>query len=266
MFDTRAAGTFAIGGLLSLSVLFAGCSGSDDNDVNGGDDAATATTSSNGTPASATGTATEASGAETPTPTETGSGNASPLDRLREAAAGDAPRTLRVVYEVTMDDDEVVRLTFANRPPHQKVQVETVSGSSNESLTLIVDGESSYFCTSEAGAGQCIRTAGAQSPFGSIEDFLILDARRELWDLAEEEGVTIRQIADRTIAGEPAECFAYTSEDGDGEACISKQRNIVLVIDSVEADGSRVRMEVVDFSESPSDADFEPPYPIIDFG
>lgn len=266
-------GALAVSGLLSLSLLFAACGSNDDDDsTNDDEDSSTpsATTAPANTPTASPsndndGDATPDDGNGDDDDNDDNDDEGSPLDRLREAAQAGNPTTYRLVYEMVMED-QTVTLTMAARPPDRMIKITDSSGGTDDVLVIIEDGESSFFCSSGDGGGQCIKSAGETSPFGSLDDFLVVDAGREIQQLAEETGVTVERTGDRTIAGDAAECYRYTSEDGDGDLCISKARNIVLLIDAISPEGDVVRMEVVDYSDSPSDADFEPPYPVIDFG
>lgn len=261
----------ALASLLSLSLVFAACSSSDgDSDDNGADEP-TNTTETDATqePGDGGDDGEEPTPAddEEPTeePTDDGDDAESPLDRIREAAEGEEPQTYKLVYDMTAED-MTIRLTIASKPPLRMIKLEDQSTETDDVLTVIVDEDSNYFCTSEGDSGQCIESAGQEGPFGSLDEFLVIDANRELEELAAEDGVELERIDDRTVAGQDAECYAYQSADGDGELCIGKESNIVLAIDAIGPEGDPVRMEVVEYSESPDDADFEPPYPVIDFG
>jgi hypothetical protein len=269
--NTRKLGGFALAGFLTLSLAFAACSGNDsESDDNNGDEP-TATTEAATTPTSGAD-----DGNDTPTPggdedptnepsDDNGDDGDSPLDRIREAAEGEEPQTYRLVYDMTAED-MTIRLTIASKPPLRMIKLEDKSTETDDVLVVIVDEESNYFCTSEGDSGQCIQSAGQEGPFGSLDEFLVIDASRELEELAAEDDVELERIGDRTVAGQDAECYAYQSAEGDGELCIGKDSNIVLAIDAIGPEGDPVRMEVVEYSDSPEDAEFEPPYPVIDFG
>ncbi len=273
--NARRFGALALAALLSLSLVFAACSSSDDNAGDNGGDQPAATNEPEATPTSNDDDGNGDDG-EDPTPADedepteepgddNGDDEESPLDRLREAAEGETPENYRLVYEMTAED-MMIRLTVAAKPPLRMIKLEDQSTETDDVLVVIVDGESNYFCSSEGDAGQCIKSAGQEGPFGSLDEFLVIDAGREIEELAAEDDVELQRIGDRTVAGQDAECYEYQSPDGEGELCIGKESNVVLVIDAIGPEGDPVHMEVVDYSDSPADSEFEPPYPIVDFG
>jgi hypothetical protein len=126
--------------------------------------------------------------------------------------------------------------------------------------TFIESPDGSYLCFSGDAAaifgsteGVCVESDpdDPNNPVGGItDDFEITEE-----DLAD---MTIEGREEREIAGEDAICYTTTSPDttGPSEVCISED-GILLGVNSEGAGFTATSIE-----DDPSDADFEPPFPI----
>jgi hypothetical protein len=131
--------------------------------------------------------------------------------------------------------------------------------SDGQSMVMITTADQTIACAE----GSCFDAGGAMG--AAIPN--IGDIFTEGINGVQEEaaGGTVRRIDGRTIAGVDAECVEFESADGtEGTACYA-EGGIPLLIEATTTDGP-LRMEATSFSTEVSDADFEPPFPVLSIG
>ncbi|MDZ7729096.1 MAG: hypothetical protein U5Q44_13380 [Dehalococcoidia bacterium] len=154
-------------------------------------------------------------------------------------------------------DGETFRLTFARDGERTMYGIDGTFEGQDSNLTLINDTETTYVCTEEGGSGgTCFEQPGTDTTdfFGGAFTF----DREELLNEVTEQGADVTPAGSRTIAGRDAECYDFSSPDGDGTICIDSEESFIVYTEG-EFGGVSQTMELVEFSE-PSDADFEPPF------
>jgi hypothetical protein len=198
---------------------------------------------------------------------EDGEGDGAGLEELEvlaeEAAEG---VTAKVTYRVTTDvEGETLEqeLVVAQRPPESRFEMAMVE-SGEEFRTIIINtGGKSYVCFSGGGEESCLAST-AEEAEAETEDFgFFFDTPRELAEDAED--VDLAEKSHRSIAGVDATCFTVSSglaDLGEGEICFSDQGLLLYLRGEAEGEGSTV--EATSVSTDVTDADFEPPYEIIE--
>ncbi len=154
---------------------------------------------------------------------------------------------------------------LVERPPDSRIEF-SITEAGEEFRTIIINaGGKSYLCFGMGGGESCLVTeeeeAGAEeSPFDTL-----LDIPGKIAEGA--EGVDIGGASQRTIAGLDATCFTFgggLAGLDEGEICFSDGGLLLYVQGKV--DGLSSTFEATSVSTDVTDADFEPPYEVIDLG
>ena len=179
-----------------------------------------------------------------------------------EALAAEAQGVIaKVTYKVTMDVAGVSteqEWVLVQRPPDSRFEIAGEEAGAEFRTIIITTGGQSYLCTAAAGQKNCLATEADAADAGAAPLFdLLSDIPQELT-----EGVDTSQ---RKIAGVDAACFTAKSDlagQGEGEVCFSDEG--LLLYMSSEVDGASTVFEATSVSTDVTDADFEPPYEIIE--
>jgi hypothetical protein len=228
--------------VLALGLFLAGCGGGgdDDDDDDTGDGPTAEATDDSG--------ADEGDGGD-----DTGASS----DELKDLAGRFADQEVKISYDFTLSGADSGTFTLYWKPPDAWRMDFSSAGSEG---SLITRAGASYLCTE----GQCIETpAGSASPLPFFSFITDPDALGSLID-SSVAGVGVDE-SERKIAGEDARCFSYGSDvagAGSGEFCFSEDG--VMLYFSTEAAGTTTTMEATEVELSVSDADLEPPYPIME--
>lgn len=199
---------------------------------------------------------------------EDGGGGLSDLESL--AAAASEGVVAKVTYRITTEGGGETfegEWVLVQRPPDSRIEISSSEGGV-ESRTIIINaGGKSYICFAMGGEGSCLVTeeevAGAEtSPLDLLFDIPGAIAEGV-------QSVAIGNTSQRTIAGLDATCFTIggLAELDEGEICFS-DAGLLLYLQS-EVGGSSSTFEATSVSTDVTDADFEPPYDILelpDFG
>ena len=191
---------------------------------------------------------------------------------LRNLAAQFGVREIKIEYQFAggaADGTGDGTMTLYWKPPDaQRTDLSTSDGD----VTLITTATASYICTSEVGAGQCLK-----SPVGD-------SLAPGFFAIFTEPGNFIGQINDvlgdadvdrssRTIAGQDATCFSLSGtidgETGAAEYCFRDDGVLLLLraADGPETNGGEeFSLEAISVEDSVSDSDLEPPYDVVDLG
>jgi hypothetical protein len=174
--------------------------------------------------------------------------------------------TAKVTYRVVMDVDGVSteqEWVLAQRPPDSRFEMAYEEGGEEFRTIIITTGGKSYLCNSALGQESCLATEAEDAEAGAASLDLLSDIPKELAEDAED--VDLVDTSHRKIAGVDATCFTVESglaDLGEGEVCLSDEG--LLLYMSSEADGATSVFEATSVSTDVTDADFVPPYDILE--
>lgn len=278
-------GTVALTGLATaMGILLAACGGGGAGpgdswlparEPAGAIEGPPGTVEANQPPLSPSASATERSTAPatptpTPSPTPSPLPAGTPLPRidgpqlLRNASARLAG-TYRLVYQIKASDAEAGEidgtLTVAARPPQQRAGISGKIGGDQGSFIVIQDGAGGFMCIEGQGDSTCLRTqSNGQSP---IPVPSVLSFEKILQRIAQAPGGNVREVAGQTVAGRPGRCFEVRTSDGSGLVCVQESEALVLLVDG-QFGGTRVNLQLREYTTSPGDAEFAPPFPVVE--
>ncbi len=232
-------------GALLAGALFVACGGGgDDKDKAGEEPSATATSESEGT---------------------NGDGGATGdvSEELQSLAGEWGKKSVKVAYDfttTTAGQSSTGAMTLYWKPPDSWRMDFDSEGTTG---ILISSGGKSYLCSESDGGGQCLESpAGQAAPFPFLSAFTDPGA---LQDLVGEAitGVDVER-SERTIAGQAARCFSISgaAAGGSAEYCFSED-GIMLLLRS-GASGSEFVLEATSVEGEVTEADLQPPYPIME--
>ena len=194
-------------------------------------------------------------------------GDGDGLSDLESLAAASAEGVIaRVTYKITTEEDgdtSEMEWVLVQRPPDSRIEISSTAGGEEfRTIIISVDGKS-YICFALAGEESCLvseeEEAGAEA--SSLD--ILFDIPSAIAEGA--EGVLIGDASQRTIAGLDATCFTIGGglvDLDEGEICFS-DGGLLLYLQS-EVDGLASTFEATSVSTDVTDADFEPPYDILE--
>jgi hypothetical protein len=237
---------------IAALTLLAACGGDDDEENGGEGDEPTATESTE-------------DGDDTPEATD---------EEEEDGGDGDAASDLSalseeysnfrgfVKYETTgFADDSFSTMTIYRGDGVSRVDYEGTESSGS----FITNDDGSFACADN----QCVKFPAGQAidPTAAFTAFINPDAIQEAYGSVP-DGVTVEESSVE-IAGLDATCYDYSgdldeTESGDesGQVCFSES-GILLRLDFTGTEGGG-RFEAVEAEEGVTDADFEPPFPVVD--
>ena len=240
--------------LLGGALLFA-CGG-DDDDADGGDvDQPTATEEADGGDGGADGGQ------------DTDGGDDASSD-LRDLAGKLANKEVKATYQLSgTSDGESLESSFTLylKPPDTwRVDF---SSEGTESIFISKAG-TGYLCSAEGGEGTCLESpVGSAAPIPFLDLFTNPESFSSTVD-AQLTGLDIERSS-REIAGQDATCFSASGEvegeQGSVEYCFSDD-GILLLVRGGGEDTGEFSIEATSIEGSVTDADFEPPYEVLDIG
>jgi len=241
-------GIVLVAALALLVALLAAC-GSDSG--GGKTPAAGDTPSSGNTPASG----------QTPTDGNGGGGDGglSDLERLASQAAEEF--TGKITYGITTEaggQTTEQEWTLAQRPPDSRFEIVSNEGGQESRTIVIQTAEKSYVCTSAGGNEVCLESDQTDQYTGLFDP--IFDAPQSI--VQDIDTLGLGDQSERDIAGLHANCFSYSLAGAESETCFSDE-GLMLYLHTGSA-GSSFTYEAKSASTDVSDADFEPPYEIIE--
>jgi hypothetical protein len=194
------------------------------------------------------------------------------LQELREletlAAEASEGITAKVTYRIT---SEAAGETFegewvlVQRPPDSRIEIAGEEGGEEFRTIIISAGGKYYLCTSGAGEETCLATEAEQAEAGTAALDPLFAIPQELAQDAED--VDLVGTSQRSIAGVDATCFTVSGAlagvgEGEGEVCFSDD-GLLLYLGG-ETAGETFIFEATSVSTDVTDADFEPPYEILE--
>jgi hypothetical protein len=192
---------------------------------------------------------------------DAGGGGSSPgADRLKQIAKDMQSKSYKVTYDLKGDGISGT-LTWASKPPKQYVAIEGIA--SLGSFISITGDTDAYFCASGSGTEKtCVKSpatasgSGAGNPFAINLDDLIRQ-------VAGGAGTTVTDGKGQTIAGRAAKCYDIKSRDSAGSMCVDEKDSIILLVDGTFG-GTKLGITAKSLSTDVSDADFTPPYRVVE--
>ena len=222
--------------LAALTLTLAACGGDDDD--GGGDDGG--------------------NGTEVPTETEDTGGDDGGDDTsapdFGKLSSGWQDVEAKVTYDFITTDGSgttTTTMTYYNSPPNSRTDFEDESG---EVTTFIQTEENSYICSPE----QCLATPGAGvNPFPFFSSFApeALEAYSGIAGFDTDSG-------EEEIAGISASCFSLEQSGTSLKWCFGDDG--IMLLNSTKSEDSGFEMRAIEISTDVSDADFEPPYEVIE--
>jgi hypothetical protein len=211
-------------------------------------------TTSNNTPAATS----DATMADEGTPMATMSdGNGDGDSSLSDLANDLQNKEGKVVYTFTSTDADGTEtsgtFTIYSKPGvGSRFDFDDGSGSTG---SFITNSDGTYICAE----GTCFQSPGGAdvNPFiGFFTDPQTLLS--EVGDIADVDH------SSKTVAGQDADCYSASTDDGEGEVCFSDD-GLLLSIHGTDADGTSIDFVASSAETSVPDADLELPYPVQSF-
>ncbi len=189
------------------------------------------------------------------------------LNVLTQAAQNLTTTRYRIVYSLMATEpgelDIAGTFTIASDPPRSAFTIAGNLGGGETMLMLITDEDTAYFCGDLGDGAQCLELpSGGSTPF-PLPSFFDTDVLLD--GVISADGVTVTSLPGATYANIAADCYGIDSLDGEGVVCVGSVDGQLLFLDIDGADGTDFQLEALEIGE-PTDADFEPPYPIISLG
>lgn len=202
---------------------------------------------------------------ETPNSVVEDGEGADDLQRLASEAADGriAKITYRVLTESNGDSFEG-EWVVVQRPPDSRMEFSTSVGEGVETRTVIISaGGRTFLCFEDIGTGNCIETTDENTEAERAPLTPLFTIPRDLAQSV--EGVEIAERSRETIAGLEAECFRVRSGIAglsSGQVCFAADGTLLRL--RTETEGQAVVFEATSVTADVTDADFEPPYEIVD--
>ncbi len=198
-----------------------------------------------------------------------GDGNGEGLGDLESLAAAAAEGVIaKVTYSITTEgggETTEGEWVLVQRPPDSRIEISSTEGGEEVRTIIISAGGKSYLCFALAGEESCLVTEEDEAGAEAAPLDILFDIPSAI--AGGVEGVDIGPASQRTIAGLNAICFTIGGgliELGEGEVCFSNE-GLLLYLQG-EAEGISSTFEATSVDTDVTDADFEPPYEIIDLG
>lgn len=253
-----------LAGLLGLAALFLSACGDDDSSSPNTKTAAAADSTKPAT------SAPSSSDGKT-TPAASPSAAASGLADLQKATKDLKAIDYRVAYDASMTvpggTASNASITLAHKGTKSLIIVDGAlagGGDNTGKITIIDDGTSTLLCTEQQKT--CLKTKS--TPGATANPFLGLADSFKAENLVgnfSKDGYEVKQVANQTIAGRSAKCFEAKGPTGKGTVCVDSKNGMLLLIDGSDtANGqtSKTLFKAKEATDAPSDADFNPPYPV----
>jgi len=181
-------------------------------------------------------------------------------DLASQAAEG---VTANVTYQYTSEaggQTAEQEWVMVQRPPDSRFEIVSTEGGLESRVIVIQTVEKSYICTSAGGSESCYESDQAASYTAGFSP--LFDIPQTI--AGDIGGLGAVDKSEREIAGVRANCFSADAVvlGGASEFCFSDE-GILLLLRS-EAGGTSFTFEAKSVSTDVTDADFEPPYEIIE--
>ena len=125
----------------------------------------------------------------------------------------------------------------------------------------LTEKSSASSCESTRWASSCVTVRSGASVAWLATTF----SAENLVSTFSKDGTSVKSVAGQTIAGRSAKCYEATSPTGKGTICLDSKNGMLLLIDGSDTKNGKTTKTVFkakEATDSPSDADFNPPYPV----
>ena len=247
---------------LATALLLAAACGDDNSTKSPADSANTPGTGS-------TSAATSADGAKG-TSTASSPAAAGGIADLQKASKDLKLADYRVTYETMITDAKGAApsgtMTMAHKGTKSLIVIDGAFGEDAKSgkITIINDGTSTFMCT-EQGEKTCLKSKSTGAASNPLLGFATAFSAENLVSTFSKDGTSVKSVAGQTIAGRSAKCYEATGPTGKGTICLDSKNGMLLLIDGSDTkDGKTTKtvFKAKEATDSPSDADFNPPYPV----
>jgi outer membrane lipoprotein-sorting protein len=193
--------------------------------------------------------------------TETSSSSGDIASQLQALGNNVQDVTGKVTYTDTSTSGGVTTITFYSKSPNSRYDTIDSDGSST---SYIQTPDATYVCSSSADQTDqtCIQSAGSgtgSSGLGLFSGFFSPVIVSAMVAAAEVTGVNIDK-SNETIAGTDATCFSAEDNGETSKFCFSDS-GVLLATQTTDSSGTS-GMVATAYSDSVSDSDFQPPYPV----
>ena len=172
----------------------------------------------------------------------------------------------KVTYKITTEADGETtegEWVLVQRPPDSRIEISSTEAGEEFRTIIITVGGKSYLCFALGGEESCLVSEEEEAGDEASPLDILFDIPSAIAEGT--EGVDIGDTSQRTIAGLDATCFTIgggLADLGDGEVCFSDE-GLLLYMQS-EVAGMTSIFEATSVSTDVTDADFEPPYEILE--
>ncbi len=208
-----------------------------------------------------------ASGATAAATATTASSNG--LSDLQKASKDLKVIDYHVSYDSTITDasgsPSSGSITMSHKGNKSLMAIDGTFGGSPQKVIIIDDGTSTFVCTDQGGQKTCLKTKSggtAPNPFLGLTNAFKADT---LVSAFSKDGWDVKSIAGQKIAGRDAKCYSAKGPDGSGTVCLDSQNGMLLLLDgtnTVNGKEQKTNFKAKEATDSPPDADFNPPYPV----
>jgi len=182
------------------------------------------------------------------------------LKRLASQAAEEFTGSIsyRTTTEAGGQTTEQDWIVIERPPSDHRFEIISNEGGQESRTIVIRTAEQSYICTSVGGSESCLATDQTDQYTGPFDP--IFDVPKSI--VQDIDTLGLADQSERDIAGVHANCFSYSLAGAESETCFSDE-GLLLYLRGGSA-GSSYTFEVTSATTDVSDADFEPPYEVID--
>jgi hypothetical protein len=233
---------------LSL-IAFVACGGDDDDDAT---TAPTGTSQSNVGGDDGDATPTDAPDNGDDGGDDNGDGGDDLLSQLEQYGGEIDQITGTFIYTNPDDSGDATTITYYNDPPRARWDQDTTSFITNGSETYVCDSSDETCIQYDAATGEAFIGAFGLLFSSTYVNALVAGARAA--------GIDV-ETSSETIAGIDANCFSGESEGESYKFCFSDEG--LLLLEEFGGGEGGFRLEATSVSSDVSDADFEPPYPVM---
>lgn len=249
---------------LATALLLAAACGDDNSTKSPADNAVTPGTGSTSAATSADG----AKGTSTaPSPAAAGG-----IADLQKASKDLKLADYRVTYETMITDAKGAApsgtMTMAHKGTKSLIVIDGAvfdEDAKAGTITIIDDGTSIFMCSTEQGQKTCLKSKSTGAALNPLLGLATTFSAENLVSRFSKDGTSVKSVAGQTIAGRSAKCYEATGPTGKGTICLDSKNGMLLLIDGSDTkDGKTTKtvFKAKEATDSPSDADFNPPYPV----
>lgn len=189
--------------------------------------------------------------------------NTNGAELLRAASNALARDAHKLTYELRGKEpglgDVNGTLTLASRDRQERIGLTGDLGGDQGSFIAIHSGPANFLCIEGRGDSACLKTKADEAAPLQVPSVFKLEG---LLDRLANAGGDVREVGGQQIAGYDGRCFEAGSQSGNGLVCIAEAENLVLLVNG-HFQGADFEVRLQEYTQ-PTDADFEPPFPVTE--